>query len=400
MDIINNTESSTSSDGELNLSEIKYDGDPQQKVSSDTSFHMNYLANPDKVKPEGRIELAAVPEGSTSKVSDSESSSSSSSSDSKSESSRSNSKSPSIPTIPTMPNSFSNLPKPVNYSSPPVMINEKETKLKKIDMLRKLSELKAKGYDLSKEYSFHSSLEEMEYEYDLLKSYVDKNNSVKMYKNLLINGVALVEFFNEKYDPFDFHLQGWSEHMSVEVDSYDDVMEELYEKYRGSGKNMPPEIKLLFLIAASGAAFHYSKSTLGKVVGLDKPGMVANMMNKSKEESRFMTQQEIHIQNLKEKERLSRQPMQSPSQMRAGPLRPENMGNNFSYNSNMMSSNPRMDQPKIEIPNNVNSILSKLKSNKDNNDRVLSEATISDSLNSSERKRRGRKPKSTIHIDT
>ena len=35
--------------------------------------------------------------------------------------------------------------------------------------------------------------------------------------------------------------------MSVEVDSYDDVLEELYEKYKGKGSSMPPEIKLVLL---------------------------------------------------------------------------------------------------------------------------------------------------------
>ena len=38
-------------------------------------------------------------------------------------------------------------------------------------MLRKLSELKLRGYKLSREYDFNSSIEEMEYEYDMLKSF-------------------------------------------------------------------------------------------------------------------------------------------------------------------------------------------------------------------------------------
>ena len=37
---------------------------------------------------------------------------------------------------------------------------------------------------------------------------------------------------NDKYDPFDFHLQGWGEHMSVEIDSYESVLEELYESQK------------------------------------------------------------------------------------------------------------------------------------------------------------------------
>merc|ERR1712227_862848 len=133
--------------------------------------------------------------------------------------------------------------------------------MKKIELLRKLSELKAKGYELSKSYNFDSSIEEMEYEFELLKSFANKRNGVKLYKNILLNTVSAVEFLNDKYDPFDFQLTGCSEHMSVEVDSYDEVIEEIYEKYKGTGKKMPPEIKLLMLIVASASAFHFSKST-------------------------------------------------------------------------------------------------------------------------------------------
>ena len=53
---------------------------------------------------------------------------------------------------------------------------------------------------------------------------------------------------------------------------------------------------------------------------------------------------------------------------------------------------------KIVIPNNANNILNKIKAQNEN--RVVSEQTIDSSeLNTSERKR-GRKPKSVIHIET
>ena len=385
------SESTTSSAENLN-----YEGEKKDEVTTQTDFYMNLLANPVKVKPEGQFEgLPAIE--STSKVETDSDTTTSTSSSKKS----SRKASPKLPPIKIdnelpRPSSGEGLSRPVEVSVKKTL-SDKELKLKKIDMLRKLSELKAKGYELSKEYNFSSSLDEMEYEYELLKSYVDKNNGVKMYKNLLVNGVALIEFFNEKYDPFEFHLQGWSEHMSVEVDSYDEVMEELYEKYRGSGKSMPPEIKLMFLIVASGAAFHYSKSTLGKAVGLGKPGMVASMMNKPKTDSRFMTQQEIHIQNLRERERLSRQQAQQPSgQMRVPPMRPGNL----SYPAGVTPA-PAMSKPKVQIPNNVNNILAKLKAEREQNNRVVSETTINSSdMNTSERKKRGRKPKSVIHIET
>jgi len=146
----------------------------------------------------------------------------------------------------------------------PVLTGQ-QLRMKKIEMLRKLCDLKTKGYKLSKEYDFNSSIEEMEYEYDLLKSFADRRNGIKLYKSTIINVTNLVEFFNDKYDPFGAQLNGWSEHMSVEVDSYDDVLEELYEKYKGAGKSLPPEIKLLILIGFSASAFHFSKKHMSNM---------------------------------------------------------------------------------------------------------------------------------------
>jgi len=181
-------------------------------------------------------------------------------------------------------------------------LSPQEIRMKKIELLRRLSEIKAKGYSLTKEYDFNSSIEEMEYEYGLLKSFADKRNGTKLYKSILLNGISLMEFANDKYDPFDFKLSGWSEHMSVEVDSYDDIIEELYEKYKGSGKSTPPEVRLIFLILASGAAFHFSKTQLGGIPGVSSAasGMIGKMVSPEKKQSQFMSAQEINIEKQKQ----------------------------------------------------------------------------------------------------
>ena len=186
-------------------------------------------------------------------------------------------------------------------------LSPQEIRMKKIELLRKLSEIKVKGYQLSKDYDFNSQLEEMEYEYALLRSFVDKRNGVKIFKNSLLQFVSVVEFLNDKYDPFDFQLSGWSEHLTIEVDNWEDVMEELYEKYKGKGRKMAPEIKLLYLIIASASAFHFSKSYASKLPGLDSilssnPGLLNKIINgNSKESSQFMTPQELNIEKQKEK---------------------------------------------------------------------------------------------------
>lgn len=216
----------------------------------------------------------------------------------------------------------------------PVLTGQ-QLRMKKIEMLRKLCDLKSKGYKLSKEYDFNSSIDEMEYEYDLLKSFADRRNGIKLYKSTIINVTNLVEFFNDKYDPFGAQLNGWSEHMSVEVDSYDDVLEELYEKYKGAGKSLPPEIKLLILIGFSASAFHFSKKHMsgmsgtaevssGNPLGGLQSGIAQKIASMGKQpDSKFMSEQELNIkrqkEEMKEQDRLMKEKMrQNATQM---PLR-------------------------------------------------------------------------------
>ena len=286
--------------------------------------------------------------------------------------------------------------------------------MKKIELLRRLSELKAKGYELSKSYNFDSSIEEMEYEYELLKSFANKRNGVKLYKNILLNVVSGIEFLNDKYDPFDFQLTGWSEHMSVEVDSYDEVIEEIYEKYKGTGKKMPPEIKLFLLITASASAFHFSKSTFKNLPGVDKvlqnnPDLIARMMNPQKESSQFMTEQEINL------ERQRKAVIEREKRQRNRAKAPQAEMNSFQSNkyapvNTKPQPQPKQNTPPVEIkaPMNVQDILNRLHNSENNttatsetqeetsshNDRIVNSST----MNSSER-RRGRKKKNIMTIN-
>lgn len=263
-------------------------------------------------------------------------------------------------------------------SVPPLLSpknKNQELRIKKIELLRRLSEIKSKGYQLSKDYDFNSSIDEMEYEYDLLKSFADKRNGVKIIRNGLLQAISVVEFLNDKYDPFDFHLSGWSEHISVEIDSWDDVLEEIFEKYKGSGRKMAPEIKLLYLLIASASAFHFTKSYASKLPGLDQllssnPNLLSSIINTNKEKSKFITQQELNIQNQKEA------------------LKKENKINN-------KLNKYKTDQPpaiNIKTPEEVRQILNKIH-NKDNQDSTTQEDISSNPESTFSVSKRGRKPK-------
>jgi hypothetical protein len=282
-------------------------------------------------------------------------------------------------------------------------LTPQEIRMKKIELLRRLSEIKTKGFQLTKDYDFNSSIEEMEYEYELLRSFADKRNGVKMYKNILLQATSVIEFLNDKYDPFDFHLSGWSEHMSVESDNWDDVWEEIYEKYKGTGKKMAPEVKLLYLIVASASAFHFSKSFSSKLPGLDtvltsNPGLLSKIINPQTEKSsQFMSAQEISIEKqreeLKKKEmenKMLQQKLKQKQQQEPLPYTQVPQQNLPQINANDL----RPSHISIKTPDNVKEILSRIhnippstiKSNLDtqedstsNNDRLVSDNTISDS---------------------
>jgi len=330
-------ESDTSTEVNFKLYDKKGKID-ESKKTSDTDYYFNLLANDDKTIPEKleNVESSEIPQSdsessksttSVKKYSDSSSSKSSRKSESSKYSSRSrdrfdtvnfSNKPTTIPVTASTP-SFSTS-NPSSFIKPKVtqQLSPQETRMKKIELLRKLSEIKQKGFSLTKDYDFNSSLEEMEYEYELLKSFVDKKNGIRLYKNILLNGVSIVEFLNEKYDPFDFHLEGWGEHMSVEADSYDEVLEELYEKYKGTGKGMPPEIKLVLLLVASGSAYHFSKSQ-STIPGLESalnknPELISRLINPQKQKSNFMSPQEMNIEKQKEKEKEMRQQMREQQQ--------------------------------------------------------------------------------------
>ena len=97
---------------------------------------------------------------------------------------------------------------------------------------------------------------EIKYHTDLL----NKKDGIKITKNFMFNIFSAIEFLNERYDPFGFKLSGWTESMNLNKDDYDDVLGELVDKYKSSGKKMEPEIRLLIMILGSAASFHLSKS--------------------------------------------------------------------------------------------------------------------------------------------
>jgi len=145
-----------------------------------------------------------------------------------------------------------------SFQSQPSMSKE-DLQKEKFSYLRKLEALERKGVELSKKYDMESSLNEMIGEYETIVEEKNKSNSVKFQGNMLMAFINGLEFLNNKLDPFDLKLDGWGEQINDNMNDYDDIFGELYEKYKTKA-SMAPELKLLFQLAGSGIMIHMSNT--------------------------------------------------------------------------------------------------------------------------------------------
>lgn len=154
-------------------------------------------------------------------------------------------------------------PKQNQYSNEDILNMKRE-------LLYQFSRLEKRGVNVPKKFTLASSLEEMKTEYERLKRDKEVEASIRFQRKMLMACVTGVEFLNTKFDPFDVKLDGWSGEMSENIQDYDDVFEELYDKYKGKAK-MAPELRLLFMVGGSAVWFHISNSMFKtSLPGLDQ----------------------------------------------------------------------------------------------------------------------------------
>ena len=99
----------------------------------------------------------------------------------------------------------------------------------------------------------------MRNEYIKLKKQRETENSIKFQRKMLMACITGVEFLNGKFDPFNIKLDGWSESMNEGINDYDEVFEELHEKYGGK-TDIAPEIKLMLMVGGSAFMFHLTNT--------------------------------------------------------------------------------------------------------------------------------------------
>ena len=155
---------------------------------------------------------------------------------------------------------FADIPEPADR---PInnRISEREKLRKKKMMIKRLDEWREKGIVGSHvHFNNDTSYEEVEDEYESALEDKKKKESKKLYSWWFLTAVNTIEYANAALNPFDVNLDGWGEQVSDDIDSYDEIFGELYEKYKG-GK-LSPEIAIMLRLGFSAAVVSFTNKAL------------------------------------------------------------------------------------------------------------------------------------------
>jgi len=164
-----------------------------------------------------------------------------------------------IPELNNMNSEPININKMEEIKVPPKELTFEEIQEEKFKLLCLLERLEKRGLKSLKKFSMSSSYEEMKHEYDRLINQKELDQSVKFQRKMLVAFVTAIEFLNSKFDPFDVKLDGWSETVHEGLNEYDDIFEELHEKYK-SKATMAPELRLMLSLGGSAFMFHLTNT--------------------------------------------------------------------------------------------------------------------------------------------
>ena len=271
---------------------------------------------------------------------------------------------------------------------------------------------------------------EMKGEYETHLEEKEKDNSVKFQGKMLMAMITGIEFLNNRFDPFDIKLDGWSEQVNDNIDDYDEIFAELHEKYK-SKATMAPELKLLFQLGGSAMMIHMTNTMFKSAI----PGM-DDIMKQNPELMQQFTQAAVNSMgssnpgfagfansmmsnnNVPQNIPLSNNgpppppmatqgPLSAPPPIRSGhiPLsnRPDLVNSRESYNK----ANEKTTRREMKGPSDISNLLSGLKKkeievNREDNDSTISISELKELQNEklpTKTKRRQKSDKNTVSLD-
>ena len=157
-----------------------------------------------------------------------------------------------------------------NHGHQQSFLSEEDILNKKREYLYQFERMEKKGLNVPRHFNLDSNLEDMKTEFERIKRDKEVDTSIAFQRKMLLACVTGVEFMNNRFDPFDVKLDGWSESVHESVGDYDEIFEELHDKYKSKSK-MAPEMRLLFMLGGSGFMFHLTNTMFkSSLPGLDQ----------------------------------------------------------------------------------------------------------------------------------
>jgi len=144
------------------------------------------------------------------------------------------------------------------WKSPSNMTKD-EIVSEKMDLLYRYGRLEGNGYTSGLNLNMRTPLETLRSEVNKLERMRNVQRSIRTQRKLLISFASGTEYVNKRYNPYKFSLDGWSGEVLENIGDYDEVFEELHDKYKESVQ-MAPELKLLTMVGGSGLMFHLSNT--------------------------------------------------------------------------------------------------------------------------------------------
>ncbi len=301
-----------------------------------------------------------------------------------------------------------------------LMKKKKNELTEKREILYQLNRLQAKGHQIPHNFNMSTDLNEMRSEYDRIVRDKDADASVRFQRKMMMAFVTGTEYLNTRYDPLSIKLDGWSEQVHENITDYDDIFEELHNKYKSKGKKMAPELRLFISLTGSAFMFHltskmFKESSIPGVEEVFKANPALMKQFQSAAAKQFVYKN-TGLMGGEEEEREDKYKNKQASPMNNNGLFGMignlfgGLTNNQPFNNSPKMVNPqqmRNDKPINDINNIINSVHNKISPNIDADNRIetlsISDEEITSIIEDATdvnllKKSVGRKNKRTLNI--
>lgn len=137
-----------------------------------------------------------------------------------------------------------------------IELDYEEQNRKKAFYLTEIERYKSLGCNVYKNYDMSHSFDELSGAYFHIKHVYESKNGLNLYRNIMKTGFSLLETADGKFNMIG-DLEGVSLHVESNINSFDDILIELHQKY--GGLKGPPELRLIATAGIMIATYKMSK---------------------------------------------------------------------------------------------------------------------------------------------